>query len=262
MPMPAASEKYKTLYWSIWNSRISLMKEKAPFWYILENGNIDLKLQSDKGGTVKPPYGGPIQKPTRFVENAQRIIAADLSTRHAMNYINAVEGITKDLVEQKTLLDEIISAQKTIDITIQTNTLLAQKTAEKEAEKAAKLEARKKYMENIALKKKELIDIFSRSAAKVKLYDKVKSKQVRADRLVLQLSLIFDRIILGLVPKEQRFFIGQTDYKRVRVSMGSVIKEYNQWLAESKIEKKILDKQQQLLQSEMAEIMTKLRNMI
>ena len=65
------TDQYSGKYDYTLELRMSFLEpNKAPFWYIIEHGNADLKLPDDSGGKAYPLFG-----PTNFVRNAQEAIA-------------------------------------------------------------------------------------------------------------------------------------------------------------------------------------------
>lgn len=60
------TEKYIQAYQETILERMKLLGTSAPFWYLIEHGNIDIKFLSDSGGIPYPVFAG-----THFIENTE-----------------------------------------------------------------------------------------------------------------------------------------------------------------------------------------------
>lgn len=67
-----STDYYAGMYEFTINSRLDLIPpDKAPFWYLIEHGNVSTKMSSDRGGGEPYPRFGA----TNFANKAERVIA-------------------------------------------------------------------------------------------------------------------------------------------------------------------------------------------
>lgn len=102
---------YKGVYESIIKERFLRMKTPAPFWFFLENGNINFS----KGGSGK---AYPVQQPTRFVTKAINHASESISEHHRdqvdriydenVNEYKDLQAINSFLLEIMKAIEELL----------------------------------------------------------------------------------------------------------------------------------------------------------
>lgn len=95
-----ATERLKTLYWDIMKARLEFMKNKAPYWVLLNDGAI--KLSSDKGGFERTGS----YRPEHFVENSERDILKKLTETTQGVGNKEIPSITQQTIEKQQVLEE------------------------------------------------------------------------------------------------------------------------------------------------------------
>jgi hypothetical protein len=183
------TERYKNLYHIYMQFRVEAFNEKVPIWYLLNYGNLQVALNSNKGG-----YGKPNFPATHFVTKMEEHIHDFIYPKAAEEQNQHIDVRTTEYEPNKrnaALGREIL---RTIDAAI---------------ERRYK-EDPTDFVEDLLYAVTKIIPITRKFA--------IDSKDVsdKAIKLRLREQIVLDRIILGQVPASGQLYLGTIDGKRVR----------------------------------------------
>lgn len=88
------TEEYAKKYRNTILQRMSLLGSSAPFWYLIEYGNMNMSFLNDRGGTPYPKFEG-----TYFIENTEFLIKEVFKNTLKKNIL-LVEEFVKNYLEE------------------------------------------------------------------------------------------------------------------------------------------------------------------
>lgn len=199
-----ATEKAKIFYWAVMQSRLDEMGDKAPFWYILEHGNPNLKMPSDQGGTAYPKV-----YPTRFIRKSE--MEMTLKIKPLVSSISNIEGSLEQLL-----------------ITIRENVLKEEniKQAISETEKLITLYEQSEAFPNEQVTERfitKTAEVSNRVLARVPQTDTIAG--VSIEKMRLKVEFLLSSLIAGEVSAGKRLYIGTLAGKELRIRTVQLTKE-------------------------------------
>jgi len=196
------TSKYIQFYKAYMKARIEEMAPKAPLWYLLENGNMNVKLTSDKGGHGKPEW-----EPTYFIQNSETQIARYLELALSERR-SSEEPVGNNFVEEARNQERVYDglAENCADLI---------GMAERLKDEGADLGYLDKEYKFFF---REMGDFVDDVNVGEKTLDKIQVKQVIAIR----------RAVLGEIPEGERMYIVGKDKVEKRMTAQQILKQAEQ----------------------------------
>jgi len=188
-PQKDLTARYKNLYHLYMQYRIEAFNDKVPIWYLLHFGNVEVFLNSNKGG-----YGKPKNAPTFFVQKMEDAIYNYLYSKASTKQNENIDRRTETNPEYQ----RHIELGQTIIRTIMDS-----------LERVWKEEPLD-FLQILVTKITEILPVTR------KFVTDSKNLGTKSDKLKAQELVALERIILGQVPASGQLYLGSVEGHRVR----------------------------------------------
>ncbi len=233
----AYTEDMVGLYWAIMFARLQDMVYKAPYWNIIEDGNIGsgenpFKLSTDKGGSPAPTQG-----PQRFVKSSEAKISALINSAVKKDASDMVEAYQRGMRAEEKFISNTTQVG---EIARSFRDFYANRQREEFVETETIVNRWFESPETInvqqdlnRLQSKDRISQATERATLSKLDNKLKTatkESTISDNMLARMSLrkniFIQNILVGNIPEKSRVHLGVTkEGKKVRVRTTELIRE-------------------------------------
>ena len=211
----AYTQRMIGLYHDIMRARLDGMGKKAPFWILLEDGNLSLTLKTDKGGTARPRMS-----PQRFLARAERRIQAILENgmKSVDNNLNSMADVIRYHERAITYYEDALKYIQE---------LMASLPSEPDYD-GGFFETEEMYIENqIGVVKAKVSQVIHRDEMSAKV----------TARANLRLAILANRLAAGEVSETERVYLGYRPGKSdLKLRMKRIVQQQKQNLQKTQID--------------------------
>ena len=213
----AYTQRMIGLYHDIMRARLDGMGKKAPFWILLEDGNLSLTLKTDKGGTARPRMS-----PQRFLARAERKIRAILENgmKSVDNNLNSMADVIRYHERAITYYEDALKYIQELIVSLPSE-------QEYGRGRYSGLEE-ERYIENqIGVVKTKVSQVIHRDEMSAKV----------TARANLRLAILANRLAAGEVSETERVYLGYRPGKSdLKLRMKRIVQQQKQNLQKTQID--------------------------